>query len=56
VPLAGGARTSAFISAKPGAVAGGGEATLLVVEASRLTGTADIDRWKAFRKAYLARI
>jgi hypothetical protein len=55
VPLADGAKVTVFISAKPAGAAGGGEATLLAVETSKLAGRAGIERWKAFWKAYLAR-
>jgi hypothetical protein len=53
VPLADGAKVTVFISAKPAGAAGGGEATLLAVETSKLAGKADIVRWKAFWKAHL---
>ena len=53
VTLTDGARITAVISAKPQVAAKGGEATLLAVETSRLTGRSGIDRWKAFWKGYL---
>ena len=53
VPLADGAKITVFISVKPGGAAAGGEATLLAVETSKLTGSAEIARWKAYWKAYL---
>ena len=52
VLLADGAKVTVFISAKPG----GAEATLLAVETGKLGGKADMERWKAYWKAYVARI
>ena len=52
VLLANGAKVTVFISAKPGAA----EATLLAVETGKLGGKADIERWKVYWKAYVARI
>jgi hypothetical protein len=51
VELAGGAKVTVSVSAKPG-----GEAALLAVETDTLTGRPDIERWKAYWKAYLAGI
>lgn len=56
VLLADGAKVTAFISAKPGAAAARGEAALLAVETSKLGGKPDIARWKAYWKAYVARV
>ena len=53
VRLEDGARITVFISAKPGGAAGGGEATLLAVETSKLSGSADVARWKTYWKAHL---
>jgi hypothetical protein len=51
VGLADGAKVTVSISAKPG-----GKAALLAVETDKLAGKADIERWKAYWKAYLAEI
>jgi hypothetical protein len=56
VMLADGAKVTVFISAKPGGAATRGEAALLAVETGKLGGTADIERWKAYWKAYVARL
>ena len=49
VRLADGSKVAASISAKPG-----GEAASATVESGKLGGRADIGRWKACWKAYLA--
>ena len=51
VPLADGAKVTVHVSAKPG-----DEAALLAVETGKLGGKADIGRWKAYWRAYLAEI
>ena len=56
VVLTGGAKVTVFISAKPGGATEGGETTLLAIETGKLGGKADIERWKAYWKAYLARM
>jgi hypothetical protein len=52
VLLADGAKVSVYFSAKPGSA----EETLLTVETGKLGGKSDIERWKAYWKAYMARI
>jgi hypothetical protein len=49
VRLADGAEVTAYVSAKAG-----GEAARLAVETDKLAGKAEIGRWKAYWKAYLA--
>jgi hypothetical protein len=51
VGLADGSKVTVYISAKPD-----GEASLLAVESDKLTGKADIDRWKAYWRVYLAEL
>lgn len=51
VRLADGSRVTVSVSAKSG-----GDGSLLTVESGKLAGRADIDRWKAYWKAYLARL
>jgi hypothetical protein len=51
VRLADGSRVTVYISAKPG-----GEASLLAVETGKLAGKAAVGCWKAYWKAYLARL
>ncbi len=51
VRLADGSKVAVSISAKPG-----GEAASVTVESGKLAGRADIGRWKAYWKAYLARL
>jgi len=51
VRLADGTKVTAYVSAKAGA-----ETSLLGVETGGLTGRAAISRWRAFWKAYLARL
>jgi hypothetical protein len=49
VRLADGAKVTAYVSAKTD-----GEAALLAVETDKLAGKAEVGRWKAYWKAYLA--
>ncbi len=49
--LADGSKLTVSISAKPG-----GEASVLAVETGKLGGRADIGRWKAYWKAYMAEL